>query len=67
LQQLKLDYPELVHFMMNIARDKNGIRVSHLYTAKQIQNDFRWEIGFMYTGNYKYCERIKRHHKSNNI
>ncbi|CAF3799974.1 unnamed protein product [Rotaria sordida] len=71
LQKVSLDYPELVNFMMNIARDKkhdvNGIRISRLYKAKEIQNDFRWEIGFMYVGDYKYCERIQRHHKNNNI
>jgi hypothetical protein len=56
---------------MNIARDKkddgNGIRTSRLYKAKEVQNDFRWEIGFLYAGDYKYCERIQRHHKNNNI
>ncbi|CAF4589524.1 unnamed protein product [Rotaria sp. Silwood1] len=71
LQKMSLDYPELVNFMMNIARDKkddgNGIRISRLYKAKEVQNDFRWEIGFMYVGDYKYCERIQRHHKNNNI
>jgi hypothetical protein len=68
---MSLDYPELVNFMTNIARDKkdngNNIFISRLYKAKEIQNDFRWEISFMYVGDYKYCERIKRHHKQNNI
>ncbi len=68
---MSLDYPELVNFMMNIARDDkdygNGIRTSRLYKAKEIQNDFRWEISFMYVGDYKYCERIQRHHKRNHI
>jgi hypothetical protein len=71
IQKMTLDYPELVNFMTNIACDKkdtgHGIRVSRLYKAKEIQNDFRWEIGFMYVGDYKYCEKIKRHHKQNNI
>jgi hypothetical protein len=57
--------------MMDVARDKtdtgNGLRMSRLYKGKEIQNDFRWEISFMYVGDYKYCERIKRHHKQNNI
>jgi hypothetical protein len=57
--------------MMNVARDnkdnENGIHISRLYKAKEVQNDFRWEISFMYHGDYKYCERIKRHHKNNNI
>jgi hypothetical protein len=71
IRKMSLDYPELIHFMTNIARDKkdtgNGIRTSRLYKAKEIQNDFRWEISFMYVGDYKYCEKIKRHHKANNI
>ncbi|CAF3681348.1 unnamed protein product [Adineta steineri] len=71
IQKLSLDYPELVQFMTNIARDKkpNGIEtcMSRLYKTKEVQNDFRWEISFLYTGDYKYCERIKRHHKQNNI
>jgi hypothetical protein len=67
IQKLLLDYPELVNFMMNVARDENGIRISRLYKAKEVQNDFRWEISFMYVGDYKYCERIQRHHKNNNI
>ena len=68
---MTMDYPELVHYMSNIARDRkddgNGIRTSRLYKAKEIQNDFRWEISFMYVGDYRYCERIQRHHKQNNI
>ncbi len=71
MRKMSLDYPELVNFMTNIARDKkdngNNIFISRLYKAKEIQNDFRWEISFMYVGDYKYCERIKRHHKQNNI
>ncbi len=71
IRKMSLDYPELIHFMSNIARDRkddgNGIRSSKLYKAKEIQNDFRWEISFMYVGDYKYCEKIKRHHKQNNI
>ena len=71
LRRLSLDYPELVNFMMNVARDQNNdgnyLRISRLYKAKEVQNDFRWEISFMYTGDYKYCERIQRHHKNNNI
>lgn len=57
--------------METVAEDKkddgNGIRSSYLYKAKIVQNDFKWEISFMYHGNYKYCEHIGRHHKSNNI
>jgi hypothetical protein len=71
IRKMSLDYPELVNFMTNVARDKkdngNNICISRLYKAKEIQNDFRWEISFMYVGDYKYCERIKRHHKQNNI
>ena len=71
IRKMTLDYPELVQFMTNIARDTkdngNSIRFSRLYKAKEVQNDFRWEISFMYVGDYKYCERIKRHHKQNNI
>ncbi|CAF0952812.1 unnamed protein product [Rotaria sp. Silwood1] len=71
IRKMSLDYPELINFMTNIARDKkddgNGIRISRLYKAKEMQNDFRWEINFMYVGDYKYCEKIKRHHKQNNI
>ncbi|CAF3887233.1 unnamed protein product [Rotaria magnacalcarata] len=71
LDKVRLDYPELANFMDNVAQDKNDAtgdqRMSRLYKAKHIQNDFRWEIGFLYAGNYKYCERIQRHHKNNNI
>lgn len=71
LQKLTSDYPELVNFMMNVAQDKedtgDGIRTSHLYKGKEVQNDYRWEISFLYVGDYKYCERIKRHHKNNHI
>jgi hypothetical protein len=71
IRKMSLDYPELINYMTNLARDKkndgNGIRISRLYKAKEIQNDFRWEISFMYVGDYKYCEKIKRHHKQNNI
>jgi len=71
IRKMSLDYPELINFMTNIACDKkddgNGIRISRLYKAKEIQNDFRWEISFLYNGDYKYCEKIKRHHKQNNI
>ncbi|CAM4775561.1 unnamed protein product [Rotaria magnacalcarata] len=71
MRKMSLDYPELINYMSNIARDKkddgNGIRISRLYKAKEIQNDFRWEISFLYVGDYKYCEKIKRHHKANNI
>ncbi|CAF4833218.1 unnamed protein product, partial [Rotaria magnacalcarata] len=70
LDKVRLDYPELANFMDNVAQDKNDAtgdqRMSRLYKAKHIQNDFRWEIGFLYAGNYKYCERIQRHHKNNN-
>jgi hypothetical protein len=68
---MSLDYPELVNFMMNIARDTTddgtGFHLSRLYKAREVQNDFRWEISFMYAGDYKYCERIQRHHRNNNI
>ncbi|CAF3811068.1 unnamed protein product [Rotaria sordida] len=71
VRKMSLDYPELINFMTNIARDKkdngSGIRISRLYKVKEIQNDFRWVIHFMYVGDYKYCENIKRHHKQNNI
>lgn len=71
LRKISVDYPELIQYMSNLARDKqdngNGIRISRLYKAKEIQNDFRWEISFLYVGDYKYCERIQRHHKANNI
>jgi hypothetical protein len=71
IRKMTLDYPELVQFMSNLARDKSdtdhSIRISRLYKAKEIQNDFRWEISFMYVGDYKYCERIQRHHKQNNV
>jgi hypothetical protein len=71
IRKMSLDYPELIEYMTNLARDTkdtgNGIRISRLYKAKEVQNDFRWEISFMYVGDYKYCERIKRHHKQNNI
>ncbi|CAM4870747.1 unnamed protein product [Rotaria socialis] len=71
LDKVRLDYPELANFMDNVAQDKNDAagdqRMSRLYKAKHIQNDFRWEIGFLYAGSYKYCERIQRHHKNNNI
>jgi hypothetical protein len=57
--------------MKNVAHGKedtgNQIRISRLYKGKEIQNDYRWEISFMYAGDYKYCERIQRHHKQNNI
>ena len=68
---MTLDYPELVQFMSHVARDEkdngNGVRMSRLYKAKEVQNDFRWEISFLYVGDYKYCERIQRHHKQNNV
>ena len=71
LQKIESYYPELVNFMRDVARDKeddgNGLRISRLYKGKETQNDFRWEISFMYVGDYKYCERIQRHHKQNNI
>jgi len=67
LQKIFLDYPELSNFMSNVARDRNTLRASRLYKGKEVQNDFRWEISFMYVGDYKYCERIQRHHKQNNI
>ena len=71
LRKMSVDYPELINYMNSLARDRkddgNGIRMSRLYKAKEIQNDFRWEISFMYVGDYKYCERIKRHHQQNNI
>ena len=71
MKKMSLDYPELVHFMTNIARGKKATGdetcMSRLYKAKEIQNDFRWEISFMYVGDYRYCERIRRHHKQNNI
>ena len=71
IRKMTLDYPELVQFMSHVARDEkdhgNGVRMSRLYKAKEVQNDFRWEISFMYVGDYKYCERIKRHHKQNNV
>ncbi|CAF4086043.1 unnamed protein product, partial [Rotaria sordida] len=71
IRKMSLDYPELINFMTNIARDKkdngSGIRISRLYKVKEIQNDFRWVINLMYVGDYKYCENIKRHHKQNNI
>ena len=71
IRKMSVDYPELIHYMTDLARDRkdngNGIRISRLYKAKEIQNDFRWEISFMYVGDYKYCERIQRHHKANNI
>lgn len=71
IKKMSLDYPELINFMSNIARDKNdngnGIRISRLYKAKEIQNEFRWEISFLFVGEYKYCENVKRHHKANNI
>ena len=71
IRKMSIDYPELINYMTNLARDTkdNGheIRISRLYKAKEIQNDFRWEISFMYVGDYKYCEKIQRHHKQNNI
>lgn len=71
IRKMTLDYPELVNYMSTVARDKtdngNGIRMSRLYKAKEIQNDFRWEISFLYVGDYKYCERIQRHHRQNNV
>ena len=71
MRKMTLDYPELVQFMSTLARDQKdegqGIRVSRLYKAKEVQNDFRWEISFLYVGDYKYCERIRRHHKQNNV
>ena len=71
MRKMTLDYPELVQFMNQLARDTTDdghtLRVSRLYKAKETQNDFRWEISFMYVGDYKYCERIRRHHKQNNV
>jgi len=71
LDKVSMDYPELVNFMATLAQERtsnNQIpRSSRLYKAKEVQNDFRWEISFMYTGDYKFCENIKQHHKSNNI
>lgn len=72
LKELEGDFPELIDFMKRIAVEKSPdgletIRCSVLYRGKQIQNDFRWEILLMYKGNYKFCERIQRHHKNNNI
>jgi len=69
IRRMSLDYPELINFMSNLARDDDhGVnRMSRLYKAKETQNDFRWEISFLYVGEYKYCERIKRHHNNNNI
>ena len=71
LKKITLNYPELVHFMANIAREEPNddlrYRASKLYRGKEVHNDYRWEISFMYRGNYKYCENIQRHHRRNNI
>jgi hypothetical protein len=71
LQKITQYYPELVNFMASVAResapDESYVRASRLYRAREVQNDYKWEIGFMYMGDYKYCERIKRHHRNNNI
>ena len=71
LQRIATDYPELFDFMSNIAEEEYSghplHRFSRLYRAKEYHNDFRWEILFMYTGTYKFCERVQRHHKQNNI
>ncbi|CAF0928535.1 unnamed protein product [Adineta ricciae] len=71
LEKILLNYPELGNFMSDIARDDNTNdnypRISRIYNGKEVQNDFKWEISFLYVGNYKYCERIQRHHKNNHI
>lgn len=67
LNKITMDYPELVQFMSDLAHDRKENRQSRLYKGKEIQNDFRWEISFLYVGDYRYCERIRRHHKQNNI
>lgn len=69
---MSMDYPELITFMQNLAQEKaidssEILRSSRLYKAKEIQNDFRWEISFLYAGDYKFCENVQLHHKHNNI
>ena len=60
-----------MNFMANVAEEKEGAddvrRISRLYGGKEVQNDYRWEISLLYVGDYRYCERIQRHHKNNHI